>query len=495
MELIDYLRIVRRHWRAIVACALAALLLTAVYTLLRPKVYEAEAYGLVAAGKANSAAESSIGDSLAKSRVASYVVVAKSRSTAEEAAEIIGSDASASELISRVSVSQPQETVLIQVRAQGPDPKAASDLANAWIRALATQVEGIEGTGAGAIRVVPQEAAAVPTSPVSPNPRRDLPLALVVGMLIGLAVAVVRSQLDRRLRSPEDVRELGLTVLSSIPSTRALDRSETRIPLLTATRGAAIDPAASEAVRRLRTNLRYMNVDDPPRIIVVTSPNEGDGKSSVASNLAATMASSGQSTVLIDADLRRPVIAAGLGVAEGAGLTDVLTGEADVEDVMQESGQIDGLYVIGAGNLPPNPSELLGSRAMRSLVTGLAADHLLIIDAPPVLPVTDAVILATIADGVILVVSAGKTLDTHITGAADQLEEVNARLLGVVLNRLAKRETSAYYGGPTKYHEARTGSDTADGSQARAHRRKEVAAAVEPTRQRRDRATEDLWED
>lgn len=494
MELTDYVRVVRRHWRAIVACTLAAVLLAAVYTLLRPKVYEAEASGFVAAGPANSAAESSIGDSLAKSRVASYVVVAKSRGTAEEAAKIIGSDASASSLISRVSVSQPPDTVLIQVRAKGPDPKSASDLANAWIRALATQVEGIEGKGTGAMRVVPQEAAAVPTSPVSPNPRRELPLALIIGLLIGLGVAVVRSQLDRRLRSPEDVRELGLTVLSSIPATRALDRSQARIPLLTVTRGAAVDPAASEAIRRLRTNLRYMNVDDPPRIIVVTSPNEGDGKSSVASNLAATMATSGQSTVLIDADLRRPVIAAGFGVAEGAGLTDVLTGEADVDDVMQESGQIDGLYVIGAGNLPPNPSELLGSRAMRALVTGLAADHLLIIDAPPVLPVTDAVVLSTIADGVILVVSAGKTLDTHILGAAEQLEEVNARLLGVVLNRLAKRETSAYYGGPTKYHEARRASDTAAPAQRKETRREDPAVS-ESSRRRRDRSSEDLWDD
>jgi len=136
----------------------------------------------------------------------------------------------------------------------------------------------------------------------------------------------------------------------------------------------------------------------------------------------------------------------------------VLTGEADVEDVMQESGQVPGLHIIGAGNLPPTPSELLGSRAMRVLVTGLAEHQLIIIDAPPLLPVTDAAILGTIADGVILVASAGKTLDTHIQGAADQLEEVNARLLGVVLNRAAKREASAYYGARTKYHDKPTTS-------------------------------------
>ncbi len=362
MELTDYLRIVRRHWRTILACVLVAVLLASVYTLMRPKVYQAQAAGFVASQGGNSAAESSINDSLAKSRTPSYIVVAKSRGTAEAAAKIIGTDESASALIGRVSVVQPPDTVLIQVTAEGATPESATELANAWIQALAKEVEGIEGTGKGAMRVVPQESAEMPSAPVQPNPRRDVPLALIVGLLIGLGIAVLQAQLDRRIRTPEDVRALDLTVLSSIPGTKALDRSGGRIPLLTAARGAALDPAASEAIRRLRTNLRYMNVDDPPRVIVVTSPNEGDGKSTVASNLAATMATSGQSTVLIDADLRRPVIAAGFGVAEGAGLTDVLTGEADVDDVMQESGQIDGLYVVGAGNLPPNPSELLVAR-------------------------------------------------------------------------------------------------------------------------------------
>jgi capsular exopolysaccharide synthesis family protein len=498
MELGDYLRIVRRHWRAILACALAAVLVAAVYTLARPKVFRADAAGFVASGTANSAAESSISDSLAKSRVASYVVVAKSRGTAEAAAKIIGSDEPASALIARVNVSQPPDTVLIQVSAEGASPTAASDLANAWIEALALQVEGIEGKGTGAMRVVPQESAAVPTAPISPNPRRELPLALVLGLFAGLVVAVVRSQLDRRLRTPSDVREHGFTVLTSVPATKALDRSKGRIPLLSSGRGASADPAAGEAVRRLRTNLRYMNVDNPPRVIVVTSPNEGDGKSTVASNLAGTMAASGTPTVLVDADLRRPVIAGGLGVAEGAGLTDVLTGEAEIEDVMQEAGDGSGLVVIGAGNIPPNPSELLGTRAMKSFVSQLAEDYLIIIDAPPVLPVTDAAVLGTIADGVILVVSAGKTLDTHINGAADQLAEVNARLLGVVLNRVAKKEASAYFGGPTRYHEARSAPEPAsesepeDGRRSRA--RGTAASTDELPRRRAGRSSADLWE-
>ncbi len=131
---------------------------------------------------------------------------------------------------------------------------------------------------------------------------------------------------------------------------------------------------------------------------------------------------------------------------------------------------------------------------MRALVTGLAADHLLIIDAPPALPVTDAVVLSTIADGVILVVSAGKTLDTHVLGAAEQLEEVNARLLGVVLNRLGKREAAAYYGGPTKYHDTQeTPKEDARRRRTRRSLGSKSRTAPEISRRRGDRSS-DLWE-
>jgi len=238
VELSDYVSIVRRYWRVILGCVMAALLFASIDTMVRPKVYQADAAGFVASGAASSTVESSISDALVKSRVASYVVVAKSPGTAREAAKILGSDAPPSSLIGRIAVSQPRETVLIQVKAKGSSPTAASELANAWIQALATQVEEIEGTGAGAMRVVPQESAMVPTRPISPNPRREMPIALALGLLVGLGAAVARSQLDRRLRRPDDVRALGLTVLSTIPATRALDRSTGRIPLLGFARGS-----------------------------------------------------------------------------------------------------------------------------------------------------------------------------------------------------------------------------------------------------------------
>src|SRR5262249_47459695 len=151
--------------------------------------------------------------------------------------------------------------------------------------------------------------------------------------------------------------------------------------------------------RKLRTNLAYMDVDNPPRVIVVTSPKQSDGKSTVAANLAAAIAIGGQQVTLIDGDLRRPTVADSLAIVAGARLTAVLMGRAPPDEVMQDRPDVPGMRVLASGAIPPNPSELLGSKAMQSLVSELAQDAMVIIDAPPLLPVTDAAVLTRSADG------------------------------------------------------------------------------------------------
>ena len=164
--------------------------------------------------------------------------------------------------------------------------------------------------------------------------------------------------------------------------------------------------------------------------------------------------------MLIDGDLRRPTVTQAFGLPAGAGLTDLLTGRASLNDVVQEP--LDGvpLMVVGSGNTPPNPSELLGSNTMRHLLQGLAKDHLVVVDAPPLLPVTDAAVLTASADGAIIVVSAGKTLDTQLAGAINHLRQVNGRILGVVLNKIETTTVGrgygnyGYYGGYGYYGES-----------------------------------------
>ncbi|WP_259608242.1 MULTISPECIES: CpsD/CapB family tyrosine-protein kinase [Microbacterium] len=203
--------------------------------------------------------------------------------------------------------------------------------------------------------------------------------------------------------------------------------------------------AITEALRTLRTNLQFMDVDHPPRRIVVTSALPGDGKSTVAANLAAMLAANGEHVALIDGDLRRPTVAATMGLVPGAGLTDVLAGRAELIEVLQRAPHTPGLIVLGAGTIPPNPSELLGSDRMRAVLDELAQHAIVIIDAPPLLPVTDGVILTHQADGAIIVVTVGKTTYDLVDKATAALEKVNGRVLGLVLNRVPLTSAGAKY--------------------------------------------------
>lgn len=452
MELTDYWRILRRHWLGGVAIVLATVAIAAAYTLTQPKVYSANANGFVSTGPADNAALSSVNDQLAKSRATSYVDIATSRATAQAVIEDLGLDASPAGLVGSISVTQPTDTVLLKITANASTPQEAQQLADAWVRALATQVQKIEDpqdSGAQVPQVLPVESAAMPTAPASPNPRLNLMLGAVLGLGLALGYAMLRHTLDRRLRTKEDIEaQFQISVVGGVPVSAVLRKDasgQAHIAVDAAVRSAANGPA-SEAFRKLRTNLMYMNVDNPPRVVVVTSPMPGDGKSTVAANLAAAIDSSGENVVLIDGDLRRPTVATWFGLVEGVGLTDVLAGRISVEDALQTPSEHPNLRVLGAGAIPPNPSELLGSQVMRQLLQKLSADALVLIDAPPLLPVTDAAVLTANADGALVVVSSGKTLDTQLGSALDHLSDVEAKALGVVLNRVSPRDAgNGYY--------------------------------------------------
>jgi capsular exopolysaccharide synthesis family protein len=461
VELTDYLRVARAYWRGIVASALLGVAVAAGVSLVTPKVYQADASGFVSAGAATNPGEASVGDSLAKSRATSYVDLAKSRATAQDVIKALGLEQQPAGLIGRITVTQPMDTVLIKISARASTPRDAQQLADAWVAALARQVQAVEnptGKAEQSLRIVPIESAALPTSPVSPNTKGNIALGFVLGLMLGLGYALLRSQLDRRVRESEAIeRDFGVTVAGAIPETTALVRKQGGlVPLVVTSSGKVNDPVHSaESFLKLRTNLQFMDIDNPPRIIVVTSPLPGDGKSTVAMNLAAALSMSDRRVVLIDGDLRRPVLAESFGLIEGLGLTDVLIGSVQFEEVVQQVGGLSNLSVLAAGRVPPNPSEMLGSKAMRRLLERLAEDYTVIVDAPPLLPVTDAAVLTASADGALVVVSAGQTLDTQLRDALTNLQAVNGHTLGVVLNRISPKSSNAgYYSGDYAPREA-----------------------------------------
>jgi capsular exopolysaccharide synthesis family protein len=460
MEFKDYVKILLAHWAGVLMLALAGLGGAAVYNLTQPEVYAATATGLVTNGQIKDAGTASVADSVAKSRATSYVAIAKSSAITDAVAKKEGLS-SPSGLAGRITVTHPDNTVLIDVTARGPSPTEAATLANDWVQAFSDQIGVLEGTHLGdrlGLQLRPYSSAEPPGAPVLPRTRINLVIGLMFGFLLGFGYALVRKHFDRRLRSSEDVeKQFGLPVIGQIPQSSTVRQSNSNELALAVTGSLASSSASTaEAFRKLRTNLAYMDVDHPPRVIVVTSPKQSDGKSTVAANLAAAIAIGGQPVTLIDGDLRRPTVADSLAMVDGAGLTDVLVGRVTAAEVMQDHPDVPGMRVLASGAIPPNPSELLGSQAMRTLIGELAKDAMVIIDAPPLLPVTDAAVLTRSADGAIIVISHGGTLDTELGVALNHISTVHGRTLGIVFNRMRRSAAGGYYGNDYYRYEYKT---------------------------------------
>jgi capsular exopolysaccharide synthesis family protein len=277
----------------------------------------------------------------------------------------------------------------------------------------------------------------VPDHAISPRPLRNLGLGLLLGLLGGAGLAILREMLDTRVKTETDCRKVTeATVIGGI----AFDEDALTHPLIT----QSAQSARSEAFRSLRTNLQFVDAASHPRSIVLTSSLPNEGKTTTTANLAITLAAGGAKVCVVEGDLRRPRLLAYMGLEGAVGLTSVLIGHAALDDVLQSFGE-HKVTVLGAGPIPPNPSELLGSPAMREVLRDLERrfDYV-IIDAPPVLPVTDAVVLSTVADGVVIVVGAGATKREQLSRSVAALGAVKANLLGLVLNKVARKGPDAY---------------------------------------------------
>jgi len=302
------------------------------------------------------------------------------------------------------------------------------------------------------------DRALLPVVPVSPNLIKNVATSLLAGLLLGLAAAFVASRLDHTIRSIESVEGLGMTVLGVIPN---LGRKESPAkadpqsrpkpvgPLTTREELIVVDEPmspAAETFRMIRTNLTFMSPDDPLRSLVITSALPFEGKTTIASNLAISLAQFGRSVLLVDSDLRRPRLHRVFEVDNDIGLTTLIGGGAPLDAAVRRT-KIDGLSILTSGPIPTNPSELLHSAAFGRVKEELLQrfDYVLF-DSPPMGAVTDAAILARQVDGVLLVVRAGNSTLHAVSGARKQLEGVSAHLLGAVLNNADLRIKGYGYG-------------------------------------------------
>lgn len=410
-------------------------------SILMQPTYTAETGLFVATQSSGNVSELQQGNAFSQARVQSYVKAAKTPIVLQPAIDALGLNVEASDLASRVTATADLNTVLINISVTDRSPVQAAALAQAVADSLIKAVDNLEKPKAGGSSPVSLSVitpAKAPLVPSAPNTRINLLIGLLVGLAVGVGVAILRTVLDSRVRGESDLRIVtDAPLLGGI----AYDPDAARKPLLT--QAHAQSPRA-ESFRQLRTNLQFANVSGHARSMVVTSSLPGEGKSTTAVNLAIALAQAGQTVCLIDADLRRPMINDYLGLDRNAGLTTALVGDADVNDLLQAWGE-DGLYVLTSGQIPPNPSELLGSAEMKQLLGRLeVAFDAVIVDAPPLLPVTDAAVLSQHVGGVVLVVGAQKVRRHDLERSLGALTMVSADLLGVVLNRLPTKGADAY---------------------------------------------------
>ena len=442
MELRDYWQTIRRRWTVVLAALFIGVGGALLFTLQATPIYGSSAQLFVSTTPSDSDSAYQ-GNLFATQRAASYVDLVDSRKLADEVAASLGGSVAAREVRRSISARVVPETVNVVITATNPDRVLARDVAQAYAVALSQLVAELEtpvGSSDPLISASIVDNAEVSNTAISPRPLRNLALGIVLGLLAGVGLAVLREMLDTSITSTEDVAQVTTSpILGHVNIDSAAVAKQPDLALAESTPWA-------EAFRVLRTNMQFVEVDHGHRVFVISSSLPGEGKSTTVSSLAITLAMAGQRVALVDCDLRRPRIADLLGLDSSVGTTSVLIGQVPYEDAMQSYGET-GLDVLTCGPRPPNPSELLQSQSMEKLIVNLRETYdIVLLDAPPLLPVTDGALLAAQSDGMLAVVRHGKTSRDQLAHAIERIEQVDSKCVGVVINMAPTKKGGRAYG-------------------------------------------------
>ncbi|MHB8796166.1 MAG: tyrosine-protein kinase domain-containing protein [Candidatus Nanopelagicales bacterium] len=437
MELRDYPRVLAKHWLGILVILGLVVGGVALYTYLQPRIFTATSQVFVSISTrvtAGATGTTTVGSSTPYilQRLTSYVEIVDSPLVLQPVIDELGLDTTPQALAGSVSALNPSGTVILEISVTSLSPSEAAEIANAVAEQLSVVIQDLESQTAGSqvtvvVKATLTQPAQPPASPSSPRTRVNLALGAIIGLLLGIAYAFIRNYLDNTVKTQEELAEIagasGLGMVMFDPTAREQ-------PLVTMDRKSI----RAEAFRMVRTNLRYVNVDNRPKVITVTSAVPGEGKSTTAINLAITFGQAGQRVCLVEADLRRPNLGRYLGIDMNVGLTDVLAGSVPLESAILPWNR--GMVaVLPSGRTPPNPSELLGSRQMKDVLSKLRSSYdIVIVDAPPLLPVTDGAVVANASDGAILIARWGRTTREQLVSARQTLLQADARILGTIMN-------------------------------------------------------------
>jgi capsular exopolysaccharide synthesis family protein len=435
-------RLLRSRWLIICSAVIVAVAGAVALTLLTTPLYQASTRLFVSTTSDASAGEIYQGTLSSQQRVLSYTKLLTGESLAQRTIDKLGLNMSADTLRKRIRATSAPDTVLIDVALLDPSPAQARDIANGLSDEFVVMVSELETPPGGdkpAARVVVEQHASLPTSPVIPKTNRNIALGFALGLLLGIGLALLRDRVDNTVKDRQIIEGItGAGLVAEIPIDKHLKKHPT-VPF------ANDRSAIAEAFREFRTNLQFLEVDDPPRVLVVTSSLPSEGKSTTAINIALALAETEHNVVLVDGDMRRPRLGEYLDLIGSVGLSTVLAGRASLSEVLQET-RFPGLSVLTSGAVPPNPSELLASLAAKKVLSELRGGFdYVIVDSSPLLAVTDAAILAAESDGVLMIARFADTKREQLAHATGNLTRVGARVLGAVFTMTPPR-SKAYYG-------------------------------------------------
>jgi capsular exopolysaccharide synthesis family protein len=429
----DYVRLLRENALIVIVCLLIGLLGSALVTTLMPREYRANVMLYVSAQIVPGADASAVyqGGELASQRMKSYEQLAVSTRVTEETIQRLQLDMTPDELAGRITAVAPLDTVVLDVTVTDESPDRAALIANTVADSFVRLVGQLEASAAGpqpalvTARVV--RAANPPATSSAPNPPLNIALGGLLGLLVGVGAAALRHALDQSVRSSEMLRRM-----VGAPTLGVITRSPRMVKRPLVVRESPRAPQAEE-FRQLRTTLQFNNILRHNKVFVIASALPEEGRTVTACNLAIALADAGSRALLIDADLRDPMAGTYLGIRRAEGLTSVLTGKTRLQNAARSWGD-HPFDFLPSGEVPANPSELLGSRPMQELLAEARGRYdVVLVDTSPLLPFTDAAAVAPYTDGAILVVRHGRTRREQVRAAVSALEAVSAPLLGSVI--------------------------------------------------------------
>lgn len=443
MTLTDYLVALRQRIVAIAVFALLGALAGFSIGKTTAPTYRANSEVFVTVTNGSTIDDLVQGSTFTQNLVQSYAKLATSRAVLLPVIDKLKLDTTVGALSKRVTAETPINTVIISISASAGTASEAADIANAIAAQLPSTVTSLTPTSRSSsgtqVNLSTIASASLPKYPVSPNTKLYMAIGLVLGAVVGVAYALLRRVTNTRVRGEDEITDLtSAPILGSIPSWRSGDRVQ--VPLLT----GGVGPR-SEAYRRLRSNLEFVRADDHRwSTLVITSAAPGDGKSTTAINLALAIAEHGDKVLLVDADLRRPTISSVTGLESGVGLSSVLIDKVKLTGAVQLWD--DRLDVMTSGPIPPNPLQLIDSSSMEKFLTEASAVYdYIIIDAPPLISVVDAAVLARHTDGALLVTRSGGTKRRQLGLALESLSVAGVTPTGVVLTRVSDSSRGGYY--------------------------------------------------